>query len=125
MRSRRKSPLTLTALLSDRRCCAMRRRKITLLEWTIVAAPAIVLAVVFLPRWLAHPEGKDFRFDVVWAGLQYKLPWHGREIRCGPTCQSNLKQIGLGMLQYRQDYDGKFALVVGSSAPTYGWADAL
>lgn len=25
----------------------------------------------------------------------------------GPSCQSNLKQIGLAMLQYAQDYDEK------------------
>lgn len=39
-------------------------------------------------------------------------------------CPSNLKQIGLGIMQYTQDYDEKFPLVTtGHSA--YGWADAL
>lgn len=49
------------------------------------------------------------------------------------SCQSNLKIIGLAVLQYSQDYDEKMPLVavhaVGSStAPfktPYGWADAL
>ncbi len=40
------------------------------------------------------------------------------------SCQSNLKQIGLGFAQYEQDYDEKFPLIItGGSA--YGWADAL
>ncbi len=39
-------------------------------------------------------------------------------------CQSNLRQIGLGLIQYTQDYDEKFPLVatIGSA---FGWADAL
>ena len=40
------------------------------------------------------------------------------------SCQPNLKQIGLGLLQYTQDYDEHFPLVeTGGSA--FGWADAL
>lgn len=41
-----------------------------------------------------------------------------------PNCQSNLKQIGLGFLQYVQDYDGRMPPVaVGGT--DYGWANAL
>lgn len=40
------------------------------------------------------------------------------------SCQSNLKMIGLGIIQYAQDYNEKLPLVAtGGSA--YGWADAL
>ena len=56
---------------------------------------------------------------------------------CGSSprfnCQSNLKQIGLAMLQYSQDYDERMppialAAVSASLSPyarPYGWADAL
>jgi prepilin-type processing-associated H-X9-DG protein len=47
---------------------------------------------------------------------------------CGPgnfprtTCQSNLKQIGLGIKQYVQDYDEKFPL---ASAGKQGWGEVI
>jgi prepilin-type processing-associated H-X9-DG protein len=56
------------------------------------------------------------------------------------TCQSNLKQLGLGLAQYRQDAEGKLPLVALNAAPparlvkdrqwpknwpAYGWADSL
>lgn len=37
------------------------------------------------------------------------------------SCRSNLKQIGLGFLQYIQDYDEKFPAVAASG----GWANAV
>lgn len=46
------------------------------------------------------------------------------------SCQSNLKQIALGVFQYTQDYSEKYPIVavnesgVSASNP-YGWADAL
>ncbi|BCM91700.1 hypothetical protein IAD21_03575 [Abditibacteriota bacterium] len=45
---------------------------------------------------------------------------------CPPRngCQSNLKQIGLGILQYTQDYDGKFPSIIADGS-AYGWADTL
>jgi prepilin-type processing-associated H-X9-DG protein len=42
----------------------------------------------------------------------------------GPSCQSRLKQIGLGLIQYTQDYDEHFPPVAARGA-AYGWADAL
>lgn len=39
------------------------------------------------------------------------------------SCQSNLKQIGLGLLIYGQDYDDKFPFAHMSSS--VGWADML
>src|SRR5690606_12617556 len=44
------------------------------------------------------------------------------------SCQSNLKQINLGMIQYTQDYDEKYPMYrpgASTAARPYGWADAL
>jgi prepilin-type processing-associated H-X9-DG protein len=41
------------------------------------------------------------------------------------TCLSNLKQIGLGMAQYVQDYDGRFPHTGLASRTPYGWADSI
>ena len=47
------------------------------------------------------------------------------------SCQSNLKQIALGIAQYVQDYDERFPLSLWvrtlppSITGTYGWADAV
>lgn len=42
----------------------------------------------------------------------------------GPSCQSRLKQIGLGLIQYTQDYDERFPPVAARGA-AFGWADVL
>ncbi|BCM91549.1 hypothetical protein IAD21_03424 [Abditibacteriota bacterium] len=39
------------------------------------------------------------------------------------SCLANLKQIGLGFIQYTQDYNDKFPFA--HATPTMGWADAL
>lgn len=39
------------------------------------------------------------------------------------NCQLNLKQIGLGFLQYAQDYNERFSPI--HPTPSTGWADAL
>ena len=54
----------------------------------------------------------------------------GRENAKKPSCQSNLKQIALGVFQYSQDYDEKYPLVAVSDTHIseknpYGWVDAL
>ena len=56
-----------------------------------------------------------------------------RESARRANCQSNLKQLGLAMMQYSQDYQEKFPPFaihnVASSTPPfsrpYGWADAI
>jgi prepilin-type processing-associated H-X9-DG protein len=57
----------------------------------------------------------------------------GRQSARRSACQSNLKQIALACHQYTQDYDGRWPLVAGVSAPytypgasgSFGWADML
>ncbi len=45
------------------------------------------------------------------------------------NCPNNLKQIGVAMLQYNQDFDEHLPRVASAKIPTaktaYGWADAL
>jgi prepilin-type processing-associated H-X9-DG protein len=48
----------------------------------------------------------------------------GRSMPRGPSCQSQLKQIMLGVKQYIQDNDKKFPPAEGVGSP-YGWADML
>ncbi|HEX8551384.1 MAG TPA: DUF1559 domain-containing protein [Abditibacteriaceae bacterium] len=40
-------------------------------------------------------------------------------------CQSNLKSIGLGYMQYVQDYSEKYPRVSFNGKKVFGWADAL
>ncbi len=58
------------------------------------------------------------------AAILFPLFARPRENAHYPSCGGNLKQMGLGIIQYTQDYDEKFPLVAtGLSA--YGWADAI
>ncbi len=46
------------------------------------------------------------------------------------SCSNNLKQVSLGFLQYVQDYDERYPIIiVGAGSqngnPPYGWADAI
>lgn len=70
------------------------------------------------------------------AAILFPVFGRARENARRSSCQSNLKQIGLGLLQYAQDYDGRLPPVKGttfvaaknsqtSSTGIYGWGDAL
>jgi prepilin-type N-terminal cleavage/methylation domain-containing protein/prepilin-type processing-associated H-X9-DG protein len=84
----------------------------TLIELLVVIAIIAVLAAILFPVFA-----------------------RARENARRASCQSNLKQIGLGMKQYIQDYDEKYPQVVvnngtiATKTPPYsvpaGWADAL
>jgi len=52
------------------------------------------------------------------------FPYFGRARECcqKPSCQSNLKQIGLGVKQYIQDYDGKFPIL---NSGQDGWMNVI
>ena len=64
------------------------------------------------------------------AAILFPVFARARENARRSSCQSNLKQIGLGVFQYIQDYDEKFPLAVtgsssATSTPPVGWADSI
>lgn len=83
-----------------------RRYGFTLIELLVVIAIIIILASILFPVFA-----------------------RARENARRTHCQSNLKQLGLSMLQYAQDYDEHFPIynpgVTTTSARPYGWADVL
>ncbi|MBW3636538.1 MAG: DUF1559 domain-containing protein, partial [Armatimonadetes bacterium] len=50
------------------------------------------------------------------AAILFPVFGRARENARRSSCQSNLKQIGLGMKQYVQDYDEKFPLAINKAA---------
>jgi len=85
------------------------KRGFTLIELLVVIAIIAILAAILFPVFA-----------------------RARENARRASCQSNLKQIALGVFMYDQDYDEKLPTVsvvdttanVSASNP-YGWADAL
>ena len=65
------------------------------------------------------------------AAILFPVFARARENARRSSCQSNLKQIALGLKQYIQDYDEKYPLqTTGAGAntaanPTYGWVDGI
>ncbi len=66
------------------------------------------------------------------AAILFPVFGRARENARRSSCQSNIKQIGLGFKQYTQDYDEKFPVAISNNnvAATYdpgdlGWAQAL
>jgi prepilin-type N-terminal cleavage/methylation domain-containing protein/prepilin-type processing-associated H-X9-DG protein len=70
----------------------IRQKGFTLIELLVVIAIIAILASILFPVFA-----------------------RARENARRASCQSNLKQIGLGILQYTQDYDEKMPF------PSYGW----
>ena len=92
--------------LNPKQHCA--KSAFTLIELLVVIAIIAILAAILFPVFA-----------------------RARENARRSSCQSNLKQIGLGILQYSQDYDEKQPLTVfgpngASNWPTaYKWMDAI
>ncbi|PQV64349.1 prepilin-type cleavage/methylation domain-containing protein [Abditibacterium utsteinense] len=59
------------------------------------------------------------------AAILFPVFGRARENARRSSCQSNLKQIGLGILQYTQDYDETFPNIVSNSEPYYGWVQLI
>jgi prepilin-type N-terminal cleavage/methylation domain-containing protein/prepilin-type processing-associated H-X9-DG protein len=88
------------------------KKGFTLIELIVVIAIVLILAAILFP---VFSRGK-------WPATK-------------SSCMSNLKQVGLGFLQYTNDYDGLYprtAMPIESSHKTkeypdgvYGWADVL
>ena len=80
------------------------RSAFTLIELLVVIAIIAILAAILFPVFA-----------------------RARENARRSSCQSNLKQIALGVTQYIQDYDEKFPLQTtgGTPNPTYGWVDGI
>ncbi|HEX8237516.1 MAG TPA: DUF1559 domain-containing protein [Abditibacteriaceae bacterium] len=88
----------------------MKRRGLTLVEVVVVLGIIVILAAIFTPMINQSPNNA---------------------LRA--SCQNNLKQVGLGFMQYSQDYDERFPPVAISAvamstqhgSKPYGWADAI
>ena len=95
----------------ERKSILVRTRGFTLIELLVVIAIIALLAAILFPVFAM-----------------------AREKARAATCQSNLKQIGLGMLQYMQDFDDTYVCsyygVQGNNENTdgvtnYKWMDAV
>ena len=85
-----------------------RRKAFTLIELLVVIAIIAILAAILFPVFA-----------------------RARENARRSSCSSNFKQIGLGLMQYTQDYDERFPLsAISQVRPSVdgtpiGWADAI
>ena len=75
-----------------------RKNAFTLIELLVVIAIIAILAAILFPVFA-----------------------RARENARRSSCQSNLKQIGLGILQYTQDYDEKMPFACWDDAGQYPW----
>jgi prepilin-type N-terminal cleavage/methylation domain-containing protein/prepilin-type processing-associated H-X9-DG protein len=79
-----------------------RRRAFTLIEVLVVVAIIGILAAILFPVFARARENAR---------------------RTG--CQSNIKQLALGLKMYSADYDARFPKQIYDSGLPHGWADAI
>lgn len=82
-----------------------KARGFTLIELLVVIAIIAILAAILFPVFA-----------------------RARENARRSSCQSNLKQIGIGVMQYTQDFDENYPIFLGNndnSKPDYGWAAVI
>ena len=87
---------------TPRRTPSRRGSGFTLIELLVVIAIIAILAAILFPVFA-----------------------RARENARRASCQSNLKQIGLGFAQYTQDYDEKYPQTQTAASGASGWGDSL
>lgn len=92
----------------------MQRFKLTRREWMLFLFPCFILGIPLTLPFLNNLRDADTSE----LALALNPFAKARENARRSSCQSQLKQIGLGMLQYTQDYDGRLPL---NATPTAGW----
>lgn len=92
----------------------MKRFKLSRREWMLFLFPCFFLGLPYLNNLR--------EMDTSQLSLSLNPFARARENARGSSCQSNLKQLGLGFQMYQQDYDGRFPL---NNSPKAGWANAL
>lgn len=93
--------LRTKVLLEENMLMNKSNKGFTLIELLVVIAIISILAAILFPVFA-----------------------RARENARRASCQSNLKQIALGVLMYAQDYDEKLPSQAQSNA-VYGWANAM
>ena len=77
------------------------KKAFTLIELLVVIAIIAILAAILFPAFA-----------------------RARENARRSSCQSNLKQVALGLFMYKQDYDEKLCPPALAGNPIYGWANS-
>jgi prepilin-type N-terminal cleavage/methylation domain-containing protein/prepilin-type processing-associated H-X9-DG protein len=85
---------------------------------------------------IANPKGSQKAFTLIellvviaiiaiLAAILFPVFGRARETARKSSCQSNLKQLSLGILQYVQDYDERFPKIARVAGESGGWAHRI